>query len=102
MFWIFGLHLLAILLSANLQAQCEVFEVRSHASCMTDTPDDLLLQEHQRLGLAESGNGTTDSENREILATIYVDIWFHVISSEAAAKMVSDEMVLAQVSCLSK
>lgn len=102
MFWIFGLHLLIIFLSTNLQAQCEVFEVRSHASCMTGTPGDLLLQEHQRLGLAEADNGTPDSENREILATIYIDIWFHIISSEAAAKLVSDEMVLAQVSCLSR
>jgi hypothetical protein len=92
MFWIFGLHLI-ILLFASLRAQCEVSDIRSHASCMTDTPDELLLREHQRLGLVEAEHGTADSENRELLATIQIDIWFHIISSEAAAKLVSDEMV---------
>lgn len=103
MFWLFSIRLLVVLLSTNLQAQCEVFSVRSHASCMTGTPDDLLLQEHQRLGLLEADNERASaSENRVILAPIEIDTWFHIVSSEAAAKSISDEMVLAQVSYLLK
>lgn len=99
MFWLYGLHVLTILITITLQVQCSAFEARTHAACINGPPDHRILGEHKRLGSLETGNEATGSESRVILAPIEIDLWFHIVSSEAAAELVSEEMVDAQVSC---
>lgn len=98
MFWVFGFYIFTILLVTNPQAQCTVFNVQHRASCITGAPDHLLVGEHQRLGTLEDDNTTTSSESRIVLTPIEIDTWFHIVSSQAAADLVSDEMVNSQVS----
>ena len=98
-YFFFGLYIILILTITARHAQCSAFNVQSRASCITGVPDHLLLGEHRRLGSLETKDESAGSESREILAPIEIDTWFHIVSTEAAARLVSDEMVKAQVSC---
>lgn len=99
MFWFYGLHVLTIFITIALQVQCSAFEARTHAACINGPPDRRILGEHKRLDSLETGNEAAGPESRVILSPIEIDLWFHIVSSEAAAELVSEEMVDAQVSC---
>lgn len=98
-YFFFGLYIILILTIISRQAKCHAFNTQSRATCITGVPDRVLLGEHKRLGSLETKDESVGSESREILEPIEIDTWFHIVSSEAAAQLVSDEMVTAQVSC---
>lgn len=99
MFRFYGLHVLTVLIILTLKVQCRVFGAPTHISCINGPPDDRVLGEHKRLGALEKENEAAGSQGRVVLEPIEIDLWFHIVSSEAAAELVTEEMVNGQVSC---
>lgn len=99
MFRFYGLHVLAVLATLTLKVQCSMAGAPMHLPCLNGPPDDRVLGELKRMGAVEKENEASGSQGRVLLEPIEIDLWFHIVSSEASAELVTEEMVNGQVSC---
>ncbi|KAE8144638.1 hypothetical protein BDV25DRAFT_89194 [Aspergillus avenaceus] len=87
----------------NLYAQCSALALKSHALCATLPPNDSLKAAYRTLSRLEQHPDTiVGAESRTVVAPIEIDTWFHIISGEADAETVTDEMIEFQLSYLQK
>ncbi|KAF7595125.1 hypothetical protein BBP40_007092 [Aspergillus hancockii] len=93
-----GLHIF-IFIIANLSTQCIALQNRGF--CATSPPSESLKAEYRRLSTLNVQNDTSiNSKTRAAVIPIEIDTWFHIVSSEADAELVSDEMIISQLSYL--
>lgn len=96
MYWLLCLLCLDFTLAGSLVSR-DGFKFH-HGFCGTSVPGDSLKAEHRRLSLMEAEAAVDGSGSRETLTPIEIDTRFHIVSSEAQADLVTDEMIMAQVS----
>lgn len=78
-----------------LQAHCSPVVFQKRGICGTENPGASFLSAVQRVKDEETKADTTGSEARQ--APIEIATWFHIITSQAEAGQVSDDMIHAQV-----
>jgi hypothetical protein len=94
-----GLHIFFIFIIANLPTQCIAFILQNRGFCATGPPNESLKAEYRRLSKLDLQNDTSiNSEARAAVIPIEIDTWFHIVSGGADAEVVSDEMIISQVS----
>ncbi|KAE8348059.1 hypothetical protein BDV28DRAFT_144430 [Aspergillus coremiiformis] len=96
-----SLRILLTLFIANLQVQCFGFALQYRGFCATAPPTESLRTSYKRLGALDSqSHNSIDPESRVAVTPIEIDTWFHILSGEADADLVSDEMITTQLSYL--
>ncbi|PYI04289.1 hypothetical protein BO78DRAFT_320910 [Aspergillus sclerotiicarbonarius CBS 121057] len=93
--------LLTIIFIAGFSVQSGALLTR-RGFCVTAAPDESLRAEHRRLNGLDSQQDTVKENSREAVTSIEIETWFHIVSSQAAADTVSDEMITSQLSYLQK
>lgn len=78
-----------------LQVRCSPVVVQKRGVCATEDPDASFLSALRKVKAEEGRPGSTGSESRE--GPIEIETWFHIITSNAEARQVSDDMIHAQV-----
>jgi hypothetical protein len=89
-------QLVVLVTSLFLQVQCSPFALQKRGACATEDPDAVFLNEVGRLKLDEADSAGSQARK----APIEIEIWFHIISSQAESTQVSDDMIDDQVSFL--
>ncbi|KAF9885436.1 Cell cycle control protein [Aspergillus nanangensis] len=90
-----------VLVVAIIKAHCNPLSPHIRGVCATNPPSDLLKAEYQKLSLPPPHNESTgEFENRIAETPIVIDTWFHILSDEIHAGLVSDEMVTNQINTL--
>ncbi|GIJ84150.1 hypothetical protein Asppvi_002990 [Aspergillus pseudoviridinutans] len=90
--------LLIISLMSNRRTRCHATALQGRSLCATGGPDAALRAEHERLGAFESHPDRIPYDMRRALEPIEIETWFHIVSGETDADLVTDEMVTLQVS----
>ncbi|PWY68042.1 hypothetical protein BO70DRAFT_155503 [Aspergillus heteromorphus CBS 117.55] len=98
---VFILQIILLAAITNLTPLCSA-SLAQRGFCATPAPDEALKAEHRRFGMIESQPDTVGEDNRQALRSIEIETWFHIVSSEAAANSVSDEMITSQFSYIQK
>lgn len=79
-----------------LQVRCSPVVIQKRGICATEDPSASFLSAVRRVNAEEGRLGSTGStQSRE--GPIEIETWFHIISSRAEARQVSDDMIQAQV-----
>lgn len=96
---IFRVYILLVIgLISNRRTQCRATGLKGRSLCATGGPDAKLRVEHERLGAFESQTDSVPYDMRRALEPIEIETWFHIVSGETDADLVTDEMVTLQVS----
>jgi hypothetical protein len=66
--------------------------------CGTAAPSDLLRAEHKRLSSVDAQRVKGDNGSGEILSSIEIDTWFHIVGTTDRVDLVTDDMIISQVS----
>ncbi|RHZ64317.1 hypothetical protein CDV55_100364 [Aspergillus turcosus] len=95
---------ICVLLGAlfTLAHLCRATGLTGRSLCATGGPDATLRVEHERLGAFESQTDSVPYHMRRALEPIEIETWFHIVSGEADADLVTDEMVTLQLDYLQK
>ncbi|KKK24132.1 hypothetical protein P175DRAFT_0509452 [Aspergillus ochraceoroseus IBT 24754] len=93
------LQIYLILAITSLPLNCLAISQWTRGFCATAPPNESLKTEFRRLNALESQHDPTlNPESREAVTPIEIETWFHIVSTEANAGQVSDEMISAQLS----
>jgi hypothetical protein len=90
--------LLVISLMSDRRTLCRATALQGRSLCATGGPDAAFRAEHERLGAFESKPSSVSYDMRRALEPIEIETWFHIVSGETDADLVTDEMVILQVS----
>lgn len=94
--------LLIISLMSNCRALCRATALQGRSLCATGGPDAAFRAEHERLSAFESRPSSGSYDMRRALEPIEIETWFHIVSGETDADLVTDEMVILQLHYLQK
>ncbi|RHZ43344.1 uncharacterized protein CDV56_100567 [Aspergillus thermomutatus] len=88
--------------SVALNFTCYATALHGRSLCATGGPDSTLRVEHERLGAFESQIDSVSYDMRRALEPIEIETWFHIVSGETDADLVTDEMITLQLHYLQK
>ncbi|PYH77165.1 metalloprotease MEP1 [Aspergillus uvarum CBS 121591] len=88
---------LSVLIIMGMQVLCSASSL-DRGFCATPAPSERLKAEFRRLSMSKPRtNSSLVYETREAESTIQIETWFHIVSSQAAANSVSDQMIASQL-----
>lgn len=96
MHWLFVLSLYMLPGSTALLGQHNL-EFSPRIFCGTGAPSEVLRAEHKRLSSVDVRR-VKDDESGETSSQIQIDTWFHIVSSNDKVDLVTDNMIMSQVS----
>lgn len=95
-FLVLSLHILPA--STAFLAQQSNLGPSPRGFCGTGPPSDLLRAEHKRLSSVDTQRVKGDDGSNDALSPIQIDTWFHIVSTNDQMDLVTDDMIMSQVS----
>lgn len=94
-----NIHTFFLFLLIDIHVYCSHSAPPIRGICTTNPPNDLLKAEYHKLNEPSSTVQLNDgTESRKMETPIKIDTWFHILSSESNAALVTDTMIADQVS----